>query len=60
MVDGRPVDIKLLVTELHRFSDYDYDNRSAIASLTTKAPRAGDEKISGARYERPVHQLVGL
>jgi len=44
IVDGEPVDITLFVTELHRFSDCDYDNdnRSAIASLTTKAPRAAN------------------
>jgi hypothetical protein len=41
LVDGEPVAIKLFVTEVHRFSDYDNDNdndndnRSAGASRTT-------------------------
>jgi hypothetical protein len=36
--DRDSVDIKLLVTELHCASDYDYDNdnRSAVAGLTTR------------------------
>ena len=37
VLNGKPIDTKSFVTEWHHLLDYDYDNdnRSAIASLTT-------------------------